>query len=513
MKTLEVIRPASELPERLLEALSDPKRRERSVLLLLGAYWAAWSLYGAVAKGSQDLNFDMGEMFDWSRRFLLGTPKHPPLASWLVGVWFSVFPQQDWAYYVLAMLLPTAALWIAWHISERWLPPQKRVVGLVLLTLVPFYNFHALKFNANTVLTPLWAATTWWFLRSFETRRMGWAALAGIGAAACMLGKYWSFFLLAGLGFAALVDPRRAAYFRSPAPWLTVAVGAAALGPHLAWIVLHDFEPFRYAFAIHATTLAQAIVSGLGYAAGTLGYIAAPLLLAALLTHPSPDAVRDTLWPADVDRRMAVVAFAAPIFLPLLAAVSLDVQIVSLWTMSAMTLLPVVLLSSPLVTLSRDAAVRLLALAIAFPLLMIAAAPLIGLAIQRSGVPDYATHYRLIARAVERAWRERTDAPLAMVGSSGPIPSGIEFYLPGRPSLLQLGSPQEQLLVRDDPRIARDGIALVCPEQDAACLSLMQPYIARYPAAQVEEVTLARRYLGVLGEAVRYKIAIIPPQT
>jgi hypothetical protein len=40
-------------------------------------------------------------------------------------------------------------------------PPGKRVVGMALLTLVPFFNFHAIKFNANTVLTPIWAMATW----------------------------------------------------------------------------------------------------------------------------------------------------------------------------------------------------------------------------------------------------------------------------------------------------------------------------------------------------------------
>ena len=38
----------------------------------------------------------------------------------------------------------------------RRVSPGKRVVGIALLNLVPFYNFRAIKFNANTVLTPLW---------------------------------------------------------------------------------------------------------------------------------------------------------------------------------------------------------------------------------------------------------------------------------------------------------------------------------------------------------------------
>ena len=171
---------------------------------VLACYFAVWSLYAAIAKSSQDIHTDMGEFVAWSREAGLGTPKHPPLGAWLLRAWFGVFPREDWAYYCFAIALPTLALWITWRLAARYLPPDKRVVGIVLLTFVPFYNFHAIKFNANTVLTPFWALATWWFLRSFETRRVGWAVLAGIAAAAAMLAKYWSVTLLAGLGLAAL---------------------------------------------------------------------------------------------------------------------------------------------------------------------------------------------------------------------------------------------------------------------------------------------------------------------
>ena len=204
--------------ERLIAALTAPARRERAVVWVLAGYCALWTLYGAIAKGSQDVHFDMGEMVAWSRETFWGTPKHPPLGAWLVRAWFSVFPLADWAYYVFAMVLATLALWIAWKVAGRYLDDEKRVMGLALITLVPFYNFHGLKFNANTVMMPLWAATTALFLRSYETRNPVWGVLAGLAAAAAMLGKYWSIVLLLGLGLAALADPRRAAYFRSSAP-------------------------------------------------------------------------------------------------------------------------------------------------------------------------------------------------------------------------------------------------------------------------------------------------------
>ena len=313
MTIASLAQPARNPFERIFDALTDPARSERTMLVLLAGYLGAWSIYGAIAKSSQDLHFDIGEMFAWSHQVSLSAPTHPPLGAWLVRIWFTVMPRQDWAFYLLAILVATVALWIAWRLAGRYLTPEKRVLGMALLTLLPFYNFHALKFNASSVLTPFWAATTWWFLLSFDTRRAGWAALAGFAAGAAMLGKYWSIFLLAGLGLAALTDPRRGAYFRSPAPWVTIAAGAAVLAPHLFFVATHGFTTVGFAFTSHVTTLASATVDSLYFLASVVGYIAAPIVLGALATMPSIAAIKDTLAPATPERRMVLVAFAAPL--------------------------------------------------------------------------------------------------------------------------------------------------------------------------------------------------------
>lgn len=492
--------------ERLPDALTG-EHRERNVVWLLIAYCALWSLYGALAKGSQDIHFDMGEMVAWSRDAGIGTPKHPPLSAWLVRAWFTVFPLVDWSYYLFAMVLTTFALWVAWRVSERYLDAEKRIAGLLLLTFIPFFNFHALKFNANTVLIPLWALATWFFLRSFETRSAVWGALAGAAAAAAMMGKYWSIFLLAGLGVAALADPRRGAYFRSAAPWVTVAVGAILLAPHVVWIVRHDFAPFTYAVVAHQSTLASSALSGLGFLLGVAGYLAAPAAISAAMTRPSLRAIADTMWPRTPERRLALIAFVAPLLLPALATVLMKVEIVSLWAMSAMSLLPVVLLSSPLVTVPRRAAVWLLAAAVVFPVLMVAASPFIAIWIHREGVPNYAAHYRLLAQAVEKAWRDETNRPLRYLGSYTNIVNGVSFYLPGRVSTLDIVGPSSTPW-SDEASIARAGIALVCPEAEAICMHFLN---MRAGGAPRHAVTLSRKHWGVGDTPVRYVIAVLPP--
>ncbi len=448
-------------------------------------------------------------MFAWSHEIGLSAPTHPPLGAWLVRIWFSVMPAEPWAYYLFAVVLATIALWIAWRVVGLFLPAEKRAVGIVLLTFLPFYNFHAFKFNANTVLIPFWAARTWWFVRSFETRQVGWAALAGFGAAAAMLGKYWSFFLLGGLAVAAVIDPRRGAYFRSRAPWLTIGSGAIVLAPHLVWIASYGFTTFAFAMTGHRASLPAAAESSLAFIAGTLGYISVPIILGMLATHPSTEAIGDTLWPAKSNRRFAVVAFAAPLVLAALAAVLLREAISSLWAMSAMTLLPVVLLSSPRVKVIRKAAVRLLAMAIGFPLVMLLASPVVAIVIHRLGLKNYQTQYALIAQAVERAWRTHTATPLRIVGSYDYVVDGTAFYFPSRPATYSITRPARMPWV-DEDRIKRDGIAIVCPTPETDCLQEMNIYAARY-GGKVEEVTLARKYFGTLDKPVRYQIVIIPP--
>ena len=505
------------LMERLLDSLTDPARRERSVAAALLCYVALWTLYGLLAKASQDIHVDMSEQFALARELALGYPKHPPLTMAVVRAWFAVFPAADWAYYLLAMANVGLTLWIVWRLMARFVDGEKRVVGLALLTLVPFFNFHALKFNVNTVLMPLWAATTLWFLRSFETRRPLDAALTGLAAAASMYGKYWSVFLLIGLGLAALADPRRAAYFRSAAPWVTVAVGALALAPHAAWLVANDFAPFSYAVVVHgASSLVSTLGAVGGYLAGSVGYVAIPLIIVSFAARPVGATVRDMAWPAQPQRRLAALAFWAVLLTPALVAPFTGVRLTSLWTMSAWTLLPVMLLSSPLVMISRRDALGILTLAAAFPVAMVAAAPAIGFAIHSSEPPPGTAQSSLLAEPVERVWRETTNQPLRLFGGYEEFTDAVPFYMPSQPLAVHVldGVAVSQAL---EARIGRDGIALVCPtrspERPTTGLCIDRA-VARarcsLPGMQVE-VEVFRRHLGVGGKRARYLIITIPP--
>ncbi|HVV62708.1 MAG TPA: glycosyltransferase family 39 protein [Pseudolabrys sp.] len=493
---------------RLTEALTDPAQRGRTMIGTLAVYVALWAVYGLVAKASQDLHPDMTEAIAWSRDLAFGYLKHPPVSAWLVRAWFTLFPVTDGAFYLLAIVVAAVSLWIAWLLAADYLDAEKRVVAVALLTLVPFFNFHALKFNVNTVLMPLWAATTLWFLRSYRLRTAPYAALAGVGAALAMMTKYWSVFLIAGLVIAALIDRRRGAYFRSVAPWVTVIVGLIVLGPHLAWLVQNNFAPFDYAVAVHgAKSFTVTLRDVVAYLGGSVAYVALPVALVLIAARPSKATLADMAWPREADRRLVAAAFWAPLLLPALAALATGTAITSLWSMSAWTLLPVLLLSPAAVKIARADTQRIVALAAIVPVVMLLASPVVAYVIQRAGVAPAAAHTRILADRIANAWHSGTVKPLRYIDGDPDLAYGVAAYLHDRPRALP-GLPPVS-----DATLKRDGLVVVCFAEHADCIRAAEGRAALDPNARIRiQTNVTRTFLGVPGKPQRYVIVVVPPQ-
>ena len=497
----------------IVDGLCDPKRWRRTTLLLVLAFAVAWMLYGVIAKSSQDLNADMAEMVIWAREPALGYPKHPPLLAYVVKFWFSIFPLADWAFTLLAVTTVSAGIYLATELCALWLEGEKRAATPFLLAMIPFYTFFGLKFDQNSALIPLWALTLWAFMHSLETRRAGWAALTGLAAAAAMMTKYWSAFLLVALALTTLLDRRRVAYWRSSAPWLTAGVFIVAVLPHVVWLVQNDFPPMRWVTTRRAANSVLDYLDSLTeYSAGTLGYAAIALMLSVVLFRPTRAAIRDSWFALEPVRRPATLLFWTPLLLPIVVAMVTKTNLLSLWNEPALNLMPVMMLASPLVLVSRLAVQRLAAIVTLMTILIVAASPLVALALLKRGVENNAAYARLTAEAVEREWHETSDAPLRLVAGPFTLVSSAAFYMADRPStyadfngyLSPWATPE---------RIAQDGMAVVCPADDAPCLAAMTKLTTAGPAGKRSEVTLTRHWLGLTSRPKSFVVATIPPRT
>ena len=494
--------------ERVADALADPQRSHAAAAALILCYVLLWWVYALVAKGSQNIHFDMGEVVSWSLVPAYGYPKHPPFPAWVAAVWFAVFPYADWAFYLLSTVSIGVALWFVWLIAARCVDGYKRALALTMLMVSPGFNFQPLKFNSNALLIPVWAAASYLFLRSFAERSLLWGAAAGVGAALAMLTKYWSIFLILGFIVAALAHPKRWDYLRSPAPWASIAAGALVFAPNIVSLFAYDFRQFGYATGSHAVMSFGVLLDSFANYFGGVLFLAGGVALVMLACRPDGAAVRDMLLPREADRRMLAIATWTALLAPVLLALVLRTRLATLWTLPMWSMLPAVLLSSRLLHTTRTGAAGALAAAGAVALIAILLSPAIAIVIHREGVPNHASHYRLIAASVDKAWSEATPAPLRLFGSDTGIANGAGFYLRGRPLRIDIAGPQDTPWA-DAARIAREGIALVCAADDAICMHFLARYAGN--AGRRSEVTLSRNYLGFADAPVRYAIAVIPP--
>jgi len=499
---------------RLVEGLSDPARRRRAALVFVLGYGALWFVYGVIAKSSQDLNADMAEMVVWTREPALGYSKHPPLLAWILWGWFRIFPLADWAYILLAVTTVAVGIYLAIELAAEWLTGEKLAAVPFLLAVIPFYNFLGLKFDQNSILIPLWALAMWAMLRALDTRQDGWAALAGLAAAAAMLSKYWSVFLIAALSLTALFHGNRADYFRSRTPWITALTFLVAVAPHVWWLIRENFPPITWVtWRRVSSSFPEVLQSLFESLAGTAGYAVIAIALVLIFARPSPRGLADGFFPRDA-RRNAAILFWVPILLPAAPALIKNINLISLWNTPALNLLPVMLLGSSLAVLPRVALLRIAGVALAITLVAVALSPVIAFAILKRGVENNAAYARLVMQAADREWRATQATggkPLRLIAGPFVLVSSASFYGADKPSTLAEYSPYLSPWA-DDARIARDGMAIMCEAGDPTCLKAVEIFSAISPGGRRAEVTLTRGWLGFESAPRRFTIATIPPR-
>src|ERR1700710_2279042 len=226
---------------------SDPDASLRLVIGFAAVHAALWTLILANLKAAQDVHMDVAEAFAWGQKFQFGYGKHPPLAGWVAGAWFRVFPIANWAPYALAMAVTGSGLVISWLIALRVVDRRRAFFVVVMLALYPIFNFKGFKYNPDLLQLVTLPLLVLAFLHAFERRSVKSGFWLGLAAALALMTKYWVLTMIGAIGIAALLHPDRLKLLRSPAPWVAIVTVAVAMLPHLWWLKEVDFVPLTYA--------------------------------------------------------------------------------------------------------------------------------------------------------------------------------------------------------------------------------------------------------------------------
>jgi 4-amino-4-deoxy-L-arabinose transferase-like glycosyltransferase len=483
-----------------------------AVPLLLVSFVAIWTLYLAIAYLGAGLHPDTLEAWTLGRHFAWGYPKHPPLMGWVVAAWTTIFPLSDWSIQLMAMANAALALWFVDLISRRFVSGHKRLLVLLLLMLTPAYQFHAQRFNANSVLLATWPLATLCFLRAFETREARWAVAAGLTAALAMVGKYYSVFLVASFALAALMHPALRAYFTSASPWISSVVGLLALSPHLYWLATTGAPTFSYALSHANADLATAFGEVKSFALGLVATMSAAAITWVMIAGDRLKRLPADFVAMDSGLRLLFYVALGTLLLPMLTSLAVGTDLPSLWALQGLFLFAVLIVCGTRYPIERFYTVNVTVLVAGTAVIaVLVAAPIHAAYRNTHGYEEGREFYPRAAAELTRQWRDLTGVPLTAVSGDDALAFATAFYSPDHPHYARpfayqyaWGLPRKSTLER--------GWAALCFHDQPDCLDWMERTSARAAHFVRREFSLQAELLGRAGVTRKLISLLVPPQ-
>jgi 4-amino-4-deoxy-L-arabinose transferase-like glycosyltransferase len=508
---------------------SDPKAGLWLVIGFAVAHAVLWTLILINLKAAQDVHMDVAEAFAWGQKFQLGYGKHPPLAGWVAGLWFRIFPVADWATYALAMATLGCGLVVCWLIALRVVDRRRAFFVVVMLALYPIFNFKGFKYNPDLLQLVTLPLVVLAYLNAFEKRSVKSGLWLGLAGALALMTKYWVLTMIGAIGLAALIHPERLRFLRSPAPWVAIAALVVAMIPHLIWLKEVNFVPLIYAGDVYGlSSRALNIELVLGYIGHNFALLAAPVALAAIaLAWPSrwatvarqPSVFFTQPWSRgknpSVNTSQALNIWIIQIVVaigPPLGGLIFTVYMKTDWGISLFFLTPLALVAIPALRVQRIALFYITAIWLAITLVVLATSPYIAakeMAVNPNGAATYGARSEL-ARELTQAWHTRFNSRWAVVAGTTEIGEPMTFYSPDHPAPYTPGEIWSSGLTSLE-EAKRLGFVGICDTTDARLPVCEAWMAANGNNAERLAITTQRFFHGHPGPAISWKVYIVPP--
>ena len=103
------------------------KNINKAFYLFLISHLLLWTLIPSIS--NVNLPLDTIEALAWGSNLEWGFNKHPPLSAFAVKLFFNIFGNNDWAYYLLSQIFVSVAYYFVWKVSNQLL--QNKYINFV----------------------------------------------------------------------------------------------------------------------------------------------------------------------------------------------------------------------------------------------------------------------------------------------------------------------------------------------------------------------------------------------
>ncbi len=224
------------------------KRAPNIFFLFLLIHLLIWVLVPTLT--NLNLPLDTIEALAWGSNLDWGFNKHPPMSAFAVEVFYQIFRNQDWAYYLLSQIFVVSAFFVVWIFSKEFFKNKNYcLISVLLLEGIFFYNFTTPEFNVNVSQLPFWALSVLYAWKGFKNNKTIDWLLLGLFAGLGILSKYLFVYLLLAIDiFLIYMIVKKQVNFKcliSLLPFFLI------LFPHLIWLTENDYITITY--GLHRT--------------------------------------------------------------------------------------------------------------------------------------------------------------------------------------------------------------------------------------------------------------------
>ena len=195
---------------------------------------------------NKNLPLDVVEALAWATNLDWGYDKHPPLSAFFPEIFYKLFSNQDWAYYLLSQIFIIFSFVAIFKLAKEFLKNETyALISVFLLEGIYFYNFTSPEFNVNICQIPFWSLTVYYSWQSFKNNKTHNWVLLGLFAGLGVLSKYLFIYLLIGIKLFFIYHLKKNKQFNFKY-LIPIIVFLLVLSPHLKWLVDNDYRTIAY---------------------------------------------------------------------------------------------------------------------------------------------------------------------------------------------------------------------------------------------------------------------------
>ena len=217
-----------------------------------------WTLVPTLT--NHNLPLDTIEALAWGSNLDWGFNKHPPASAFFLEVFFQIFGNNDFFYYLLSQLFVIIAFFAIWKLAFEFFKDKiYSLLSVLTLEGIYFYNYTTPEFNVYITEIPFWALTVFYTWKSYNEDNLKNFIILGFVSAIGILSHYLFIYLLLSINlfliYIFIIKKEKKFNFKYI---VTLTIFTIIILPHLIWLNNNDFITLTY--GMKRTTLENSTI-------------------------------------------------------------------------------------------------------------------------------------------------------------------------------------------------------------------------------------------------------------